>query len=314
MMQVRAALGQDTHGPRTMTPGPLSPVLVHLDGTPLRREVERLSDPGFRPTDAALLNLAAKYFFAFVHPGAQENPVPPEELDRLLGLYARCGSLNEPDDDIELMNRLRRLAPALAFPADARRAALLLGELLATVPAATGSRFLGLDVRSGAGLFVLGGAILARRLGFSAVEAWGVEQDEAVAERSGELLRSLGAGNVVADDPALPEAYAMLGGRPVSLVTTTLGSDASARLTEERFFAPWRAVFRALGGPAERAAFFPEGVIAYGREMNASLIFSRINGFQCPAEYTDAAFHPQGVFVNGRLLPLHRLSDPGAAG
>lgn len=279
-----------------------------LDQTPLALDVERMADPATEVNTDALVNLAAKYFFAFVHPGAQENPVPVEEIALLVMMYERCASLNEPDDDIEIMNVLRRHAPGLSLAADAGRAALILSELLRQAPAA-GSKFLGLDIHTGSGLLALGQCLMARRLSRRPIEVWGMERDGATAQRAGELLRSLGAGNVVEADPASAASYDILGGRPVSMISTPLVTGETGSLSEDMYFGSYAALFEALGKEAHRSAFFPEGLIAYSRDMNASLILSRENGYQRPPEYADATFHPQGLVVDGRVLPLHRLAS-----
>lgn len=281
----------------------------YLDQSPLSADVDRLSDPDHAPHERELMALAAKYFFAFVHPGAHANPVPPGEIVALLEMYARCKSLNEPEDDIETMNRLRRFAPALALAADTSRAGLLLHELL-TQAVNGGGRYIGMDLHAGSGLMVLGQRILARRLGRRDVEVWGVESDLMAAARAGELLRELGAGNVVGANPATPEAYEVVGGRPVTLVSSAECATGVLPLGRSRFFDSFAALFATLGRAIESAVFFPEGIIAYSRDMNASLILSRENGFQRPPEFADGVFHPQGLLVEGRILPLHRLAAP----
>ncbi|MBU1612732.1 MAG: hypothetical protein KKC99_12895, partial [Proteobacteria bacterium] len=104
-------------------------------------------------------------------------------------------------------------------------------------------------------------------------------------------------------------AYEMIGGRPVSLVSTPMVAGETHSLTDQRFFASYETLFRALGPEVERTSFFPEGLIAYSPEMNASLILSKENRFQRPPEHARSTFHPQGLFINGRILPLHRLAS-----
>ncbi len=282
--------------------------LSHLDQMPLTSDVERLSDPDFEINKGVLVNLAAKYFFAFVHPGAQDNPVPVGEIERLLKLFGRCKSLNEPEDDIEIMNRLRCFAPSLGFSADMGRAALVLRELLGQSPA-PGVRYLGLDLHTGSGLLVLGQYLLARRVERGNIEIWGIEPDPVVAKRAGELLRALGAGNVIEASPEDKSAYEMIGGRPVSMISTPMVIGESVKLSDNKFFGSFATLFAMLGSKVEDTAFFPDGLIAYSRDMNISLIFSKENGFQRPPEYADIEFHPQGLFIDGRIVPLHRLAS-----
>lgn len=281
-----------------------------LDQAPLTDDLRRLSDPRTAVCRQSLKNVAAKYFFAFVHPGSHANPVPPSEIGALLGMFGRCRSLNEPGDDIEIMNALRRFAPALKLAGDPETAAGMLQVLLGQ-PVPEG-RFLGLDLHSGSGLLVLGQALLARRAGRESIEAWGLEEDGEAAARAGALLRALGAGNAVRATPSEVGAYALVGGRNISLVTAADTSGVCPALCDERFFGVYAALFEACGPALNRAAFFPEGLIVYSRETNASLILGRENGFQRPPEFEGAVLHPQAWIVNGEILPLHRLSGrPG---
>lgn len=282
-------------------------VLVQLDQVPLVHMIDRLGDPAQILDERELVNLAAKYFFAYVHPGAQENPVPADEIGRLLAMHARSKSLNEPDDDIEVMNTLRMFGPGLGLVSDAVRAGMILLEMMSQDPA-PGQRFLGLDIHTGAGLLVLGQYLMGRRLGRKTIEVWGMDHDQATAERSGALLRSLGVGNVISADPADAASYDILGGRPVSMISTPMVAGETAHLSEERFFGSYAALFEALGKSVDASVFFPEGLIAYSRDMNASLIFSKDNGYQRPPEYAESTFHPQGLLIDGRVLPLHRLA------
>ncbi|MGE4293830.1 MAG: hypothetical protein AB7E32_16660 [Desulfovibrio sp.] len=278
-----------------------------LDQAPLVDDLRLLGDPAVPLSTQALMNVAAKYFFAFVHPGAQANPVPPSEVGALLGLFARCHSLNEPGDDIEIMNFLRRFAPALSLAGDPETAARMLQALLGQRVPETG-RFLGLDLYTGSGLLVLGQYLLARRAGIGAVEVWGLEEDGEIAERAGALLRNLGAGNAAYASPSRVASYELVGGRNLALVTAAGTAGTCADLCDERFFGAYAALFEACGPALDRAEFFPEGLIVYSRETNASLILSHETGFQRPAEFEGAVLHPQAWIVNGEVLPLHRLS------
>jgi hypothetical protein len=287
--------------------GLIGPAPRWLDQAPLVDDLRILGDPTVPLSAQSLMNVAAKYFFAFVHPGAQSNPVPPSAIGALLGMFARCRSLNEPDDDIEIMNMLRRFAPALSLAGEPETAARMLRALFGQRVAETG-RFLGLDLYSGSGLLVLGQYLLARRAGVESIEVWGMEEDAEVADRAGALLRSLGAGNVVHASPATASSYALAGGRNIALVSAADTTGTCAALCDERFFGAYAALFEACGPALGRAEFFPEGLIVYSRETNASLILSRENGFQRPAEFEGAALHPQAWIVSGEILPLHRLS------
>lgn len=281
-----------------------------LDQSPLVEDVRRLAKSGDPLSDAALMNVAAKYFFAFVHPGAQVNPVPPREIASILHRFQRCRSLNEPDDDIEIMNILRRFAPALALSARPVVAGHVLSLLASQFVPGSGGRYLGLDLYTGSGLLVLGQYLLASRHGYESIEVWGVEGDGVAAKRAGSLLRSLGVGNVVPCAPEYTAAYEMVGGRRLSLVTSAVGAGGGVGLCDDRFFTAFAALERACSTSLQGASFFPEGLIVYSRETNASLILSRENGFQRPAEFDGAALQPQAWIVAGDVIPLHRMGEP----
>jgi hypothetical protein len=55
--------------------------------------------------------------------------------------------------------------------------------------------------------------------------------------------------------------------------------------------------------------FFPEGLIAHSTATRASVILARENGFQPPAEYLTERFIPQGLILEGKVLPMHRLGS-----
>ncbi len=281
--------------------------LACLDLTPLCLEVERLSDALHKVQRSALVNIVAKYFFAFVYPGAQKNSIPVKDIRHLFSLFYRCASLNEPDDDIETMNILRRFAPSLQLVADVGRAASILSEMLLQNPVPR-EKFLGLDLQTGSGLLALGQSIMAQRLGYEKIAVWGMEEDEQTALRADSLLGTLESGKVVAGDPCLSKSYAMLRKDFVSFVSCPQAFFLGGQLAEKGYFAGYRTLFQVLGEQARHCVFFPEGLIAYSREMNMSFVLSKEEGYQLPAEYADMPLYSQGLVTQGRVLPLHHLA------
>jgi len=78
-------------------------------------------------------------------------------------------------------------------------------------------------------------------------------------------------------------------------------------LCRDNFFDKYTAFFTAIGANAEQAAFFPEGLIAHSGMDGASVILAKENEFCAPDEYRDAEFTPQGLILEGKVLPMHKL-------
>jgi hypothetical protein len=93
----------------------------------------------------------------------------------------------------------------------------------------------------------------------------------------------------------------------VSYVANEMVAGMQQSLSEANFFKKYKAFFAAVAGNADRAAFFPEGLIAHSGQAGISLIFAKENAFQAPPEYMNTEFVPQGLIIEGRVLPMHRL-------
>ena len=277
----------------------------------LAADIEQLCDPDMPTGDGALLNVAVKYFFAYVHEGAQHDSVPYAEVAALYELFSRHQSLNEPADDIETMNRLRLWSPVLRVLADAPRAAHVMRAVIGQrgAPLACGGPYVGVDIGVGTGILLLAEQIQARRNGFADVQTYGFQVDLMAGERTHDLVHGLGAGSLMLADPAHPGAYGLLKGRNIQYVANETVAGIQPFLRAENFFDKYRAFHAVVGADAEDAAYFPEGIIAYSRAENTSVILSRENGFQVPAEYRGSEFTPQGLILEGAVLPMHRLGE-----
>jgi hypothetical protein len=108
-------------------------------------------------------------------------------------------------------------------------------------------------------------------------------------------------------DPTREGAYNILRGRAISYVANEMVAGMQQSLTQDNFFNKYKAFFGAVAESAERAAFFPEGLIAHSGSVGISLIFAKENGFQAPEEYMGAEFLPQGLIIEGRVMPMHEL-------
>jgi hypothetical protein len=272
-------------------------------------DIERLCDPGRSVTDERLLNVAVKYFFSYVHDGAHGERVEYDEIAGLYGQFSRHHSLNEPTDDIEIMNRLRQWSPVLRVLADASRAAHVMRAVIGQrdAPRPTGGPYVGVDIGAGTGIMLLAQQIQARRNGFSDIQVYGFQADPLSGERTHDLVHSLGAGSVMLADPTREGAYNILRGRAISYVANEMVAGMQQSLTQDNFFNKYKAFFSAVAENSERAAFFPEGLIAHSGSVGISLIFAKENGFQAPEEYMGAEFLPQGLIIEGRVMPMHEL-------
>lgn len=275
----------------------------------LASDIERLCDPACKLRDEAFLNVAVKYFFSYVHDGAQDDKVPYGEIAGLYEQFSRHHSLNEPADDIEIMNRLRQWSPVLRVLADAARAAHVMRAVIGQrdVPRAGVGPYVGVDIGAGTGIMLLAQQVQARRNGYADVQTFGFQADMMAGERTNDLVRSLGAGSLMLADPTREGAYGVLRGRGISYVANEMVAGIQQSLRAENFFNKYKAFYASVGKDAAQAAFFPEGLIAYSRVENASVILAKENGYQAPAEYGDGEFIPQGLILEGKVLPMHRL-------
>lgn len=291
-----------------------APTLIqpeHHLRTSLTADIERLCDPRHPAADALFLNVAAKYFFAYLYEGSHDAVVSLPDLTEAFRRFARHQSLNEPGDDVEVMNRMRRWSFALRMPADLPKAAQALRCVaLQRLPEKVLARpYVGLDIGTGAGLLLLGALAQARRNGFVSAEIRGLEYDAAVVERTARLARDLGLGSVSLADGRDPRAYAVVAGRDLTFVAHEAVSAVHRTERREQFLHVFRTLFATCGNRLRDTVFFPEGLIVYNQDMNVSVLLSRLNGFRGSLEYQTADFAPQALYIEGKVVPLHRLGE-----
>ena len=277
--------------------------------TSLVQDIEELCDPRKPVSDELVVNLVAKYFFAYIHRGSHREVVPLPEISGLYEMFSRHQSLNEPADDIETMNSLRRWSFALRMLGDLPKTAHILRSIILQhlPPEVMDRRYVGLDIGTGTGILLLAEYIQAHRRGFKDIETWGVEYDMGIGRRTGQLQRELGAGQVIAADARTPGAYRTMAGKAITFVSNETVSACHERLRKEHFVQIFYTLFAVLRGGLKHTSFFPEGLIVFSREQSISLVLSRTNGFQGPAAYDTEDFFPQGVVIEGQIVPLHQL-------
>jgi len=275
----------------------------------LAEEVERLCDPATAVTDAHLLNVAVKYFFSYVHEGAHDEMVPYGEIVELFEQFSRHQSMNEPTDDIEVMNRLRQWSSVLRALADAPRAAHVMRGVISQTdaPIYGGGPYVGVDIGAGTGIMLLALQIQAKRNGFSDIQTLGYQTDPVSGERTHDLVHSLGAGSVMLADPNRAGAYGVVQGRTISYVANEVVAGIQQSLTADNCFKKYQMFYQTVGENIQSAAFFPEGLIAHAASVHSSVILAKENGFQPPAEFMAEKFIPQGLILEGKVLPMHKL-------
>jgi len=291
---------------RNATPG-IAPDFYTSDS--LSEDIESLCDPGESVSDGRFLNVAVKYFFAYVHEGAQDDQVPYVEIADLYEQFSRHQSMNEPTDNIEIMNRLRQWSSVLRVLADAPRAAHVMRAVIGQrdAPRSSGGPYVGVDIGAGTGVMLLAQQIQARRNGFTDIQTLGFQTDPVSGERTHDLIHSLGAGSVMLADPTREGAYGVLRGRNISYAANEVVAGIQQSIGNENFFRKYKAFFAAAGDRIQQTAFFPEGLIAHCGTAGTSVILAKENCFQAPEEYMEAEFVPQGLIIEGKVLPMHKL-------
>jgi len=272
----------------------------------LEEEFSRLCDPGEPITDSRLLNVVVKYFCAYLDDSMSSRSLSFAEIVEVFEGFGRHQSLNEPHDDIERMNRMRQWSGVLRMLADVPRMAHILRDVLGMNVQSPKSRFVGLDMGTASGMLLVGMAANARRNGYEEPLVRGFMNDPVAGERTHDLLRALGVGDVLAVSPSDGRAYAWLQGISPTLVVNEMLVGSQQPLGVRDFFVPYKTLASAAG-PLFFTTFYPEGIIAYCREANMSMIITPDNGFQVPAEYMTSGLVAQGFLQSAQVMPTHLM-------
>jgi hypothetical protein len=273
--------------------------------SPLAAELTLLRDPDHPVTDELVLNLTAKYFYAFAHPDSCFSPL---RLDDLTALFAEFAAHRE--DGGSGNPGIRRLSFALRMLGDLSKTAHILRAIAGGGPSFQRlEKFTALDLGTGSGILLLAAHALGRRKGFERTECVGVEADREVAARAAELANALGFGEIIVGDARDHGLYSRFRGRPVAFVSNETIPAVHQRMAREHFMAIHRTLFESLGPSLRETLFFPEGLIIADPDRRVSVVLSRNNGFQVPDEYRRMNFYPRAVAVEGRIVSLHRLGE-----
>ncbi|XPV77252.1 MAG: hypothetical protein ACNI27_04870 [Desulfovibrio sp.] len=276
--------------------------------TSLIEDVERLADSATEADGQILVNIIVKYFFAYMYNGAETERIDYQEIMKLYGQFRRHRSLNEPEDDIEIMNNFRRWSRALVALEDVAGTAYALSVILenkipVTVP---GETFCSLDIGTGSGILMLAEFILGARNGFSDAMPFGIEHDPYIGERTQALARKLDFGEVVVKDPRLASTYEVMQGLDIHYISNAAVVTGRGQDLKDNLMDVFCSLFYLRRTHLKRTQYFPEGMIAYSRDMNVSTIVSREGSY---GELFDVNTIPQGLIVDGNILPMHKMGE-----
>lgn len=282
------------------------------DGSPVLHDLEMFCDARVEISDAALLSFVLKYFYCYVNNGGFDERIDHADVSRLCEMFSRHRSLNEPGDDIEMMNYLRQWSFSLRMLGDITKTGHVLRSIInqPMSPALQGlDSYTGLDIGTGTGVLLIAQFIHGHRNGFDDVDLYGIEYDKIVGLQTYKLFKKLNLGEIIMGDARESKTYYDLLDKQIAFVSNETVSAMHQPLRREHFVTICTALFNTLGKNIKDATFFPEGLIAYCKEMNVSVLLAKNTGFQGPAEYRGFNLFPQGIIIEGNIVPLHLLGE-----
>ncbi|CCO23901.1 hypothetical protein [Maridesulfovibrio hydrothermalis] len=278
----------------------------------LMADVDMMSDSGVKITDPMIMGMVLKFFYCYVHKSGFDESVSLEDVSRLCEMFSRHRSLNEPDDDIELMNYLRQWSFSLRMLADVTKTSHIIRSIITqniSPMLLEQDEYVGLDIGTGTGILLLAQHIHARRNGFKKIALYGIEYDKMVGLQSYKIFKELGIAEIILGDARESRNYSALTDKVVTFVSNETVAAMHQPLRREHFVSICKTLFRTLGKNVKDAAFFPEGLIAFCKEMNVSVLLAKNTAFQGPKEYHDMNLFPQGIIIEGNIVPLHKLGE-----
>lgn len=278
----------------------------------LMEDVDLLSDSSVKITDPLILVMVLKFFYCYVQKGGFYDPVSLEEVSRLCEMFSRHRSLNEPDDDIELMNYLRQWSFSLRMLADVTKTAHIVRSIIKqniSPRLLEQEEYVGLDIGTGTGILLLAQHIHARRNGFKKISLFGIEYDKMVGLQSYKIFKELNIAEIILGDARDSRSYSALEGKVITFISNETVAAMHQPLRREHFVSICKTAFRTLGMNIKDTAFFPEGLIAYCKELSVSVLLAKNTAFQGPKEYHDMNLFPQGIIIEGNIVPLHKFGE-----
>ena len=278
--------------PGGYTPGPLTDDLL------------RLSEPRTPLTPADLLTIVGKYAHAFVHSGSQDQSVSLAELTRFLDQFVnRRRGADSLEGRGELRKRMLDHGFALCMLLDLPKTAHILWDICHREPPAPenpDTEFFGLDIGAGTGVLMLGMWLAARRAGFANCRIVGLERNEMVAVRTGELLAELGIGRVLIADAKRPGLFKGLCPEHIHFVANETLPSQGHRLWKEDFPVINERLFEQCGQALNDTLFFPSAVHVVDSRGGRSLRLSPQTRFLPESDYPPRLLRMAGIELNGQ--------------
>ncbi|MHC1790433.1 hypothetical protein [Solidesulfovibrio sp.] len=273
----------------------------------LREDFERLASPAAPMADADILSFLLKYFHACLYPGSEDHAVALPEISTLLRRFYELWGTGTTDNVLPLAGEYS--AYPLRMLADLPRTAHIFRSVAnrPLPPDMVQDPFLGLDLGTGSGIILAAAWFQAKRNGVARTRLFGVELDEELGGRTGDLLESLGIGEIIVADARDPAVYAGLPDGPVAFVANENVPAPTARHTAEPFSMIHAALFTALSQRLKKTVFFPEALVVRDREAELDVVLSKNNRFQIPRHYRALRPKPRSIVIEGRLTKLWQV-------
>ncbi len=276
----------------------------------LAGDLSRLSSPGEPLTPQALLSLTVKYFHAYVLGGSHEEEVSLSEITRLFLSFSQYRTGRTEALPRELVMKFTAWNVALRRLGDLPRTAALFRAIAEGRPEEGGNdNFVGLDLGTGAGLFLVAQWLQARRRGVRKPMLWGLEADPQVGRRTQALMAELEMAEVLVADPKNPEVYEFLRGMPVSYVSNETIPVVFKLQGSDEFLEIHQALFAALGAELASARFFPEMLRVDNMRHGVSLDLHPGNRFQVTGKHGETPLFPRALEYDGKLEPLELVGN-----
>ncbi|GKT29126.1 hypothetical protein ADUPG1_001052, partial [Aduncisulcus paluster] len=185
---------------------------------------------------------------------------------------------------LDLRKRLLSYGFALCMLADLPKSVHIFKAIAESKTQLDGEPFTGLDIGSGTGVLMLAMDVQAKRNGFEGSSLVGIERNQIVAERTNEVLGSMGLGNT------LP--------------------GAGRSLWKEDFIFISKTLFDGLQEHTADAGCFPEAVLV-GRSPEEMLtVLDSTTGFQLRDEkYPLRLMKPYGISLSGEMTGLEDVGQ-----